>query len=164
MSIKTFFKSKRIIYTNQFQPGELRMKFIYQGIKYLRIAFTNLQKVRGFNPTTDILSSQVIKVLVIPSPFKTWRCKLVGTNAKPIIKFPKRKKNMERNAVVSIAQLELGDRFYKLSDKTKTVWNYLGIIKNKAEAIKDFDKWPTPIAKHTQVVFLTKKQKHNSGS
>ena len=77
--IKKFFKSKRIIYSTVFAPAEFVTSFTgSDGKKYIRIAVTNKQKIRGHNPTTDIFIHQVYGIRKLPSPFKIWAFKKVG--------------------------------------------------------------------------------------
>lgn len=76
--IKKFFHSKKIIYSQRMIPGELVKIFSHKGKRYVRIQFTNKVKFKGTIPTTDIFYSDVTGIRKLPSPFKTWRCKLVG--------------------------------------------------------------------------------------
>jgi hypothetical protein len=77
-----FFKSKKIIYSRKLIPGELVRIFTHQGRRYVRIQFTNRVKFKGSIPTTDIYYSDITGVRKMPSPFKVWRCKLVGRKAR----------------------------------------------------------------------------------
>ncbi len=69
------------------------------------------------------------------------------------------------NTVTTIHQLNIGDRFYKLQDKTKTVWEKVeGEVKKtyyqtyRHFAKRDNDKFSQPFQSSTPVVFLRQKQ------
>ena len=78
MSIRTFFKSKKIISSLDYQPAELIKRFTHKGKKYLRVAFTNRIKYQGTLPITDIPFDRVTGIRKLPSPFRKWLYGLVG--------------------------------------------------------------------------------------
>ena len=94
MKIKAFFKSKRIIYSVKYQPGQLVKVFVHKRQKYCRIAFTNRIKIKGHWPITDVKFSEVTGIRKLPSPFKVWLYGLV--KLKPRATFYKMEPNKTR--------------------------------------------------------------------
>ncbi len=77
-----FFKSKKIIHSKKWMPGEMLASFKYKGQKYVRIAFKNKVMYEGKWPITDVPFSQVTGIRILPSPFKTALYKLFGRKAR----------------------------------------------------------------------------------
>lgn len=82
MNLKKYFKSKKIIYTGKFSPGELVKVFQYRGKKFVRIAFSNKVKIKGMVPVTDVPFDQVTAIRKLPTPFKKKMYSLAGLKAK----------------------------------------------------------------------------------
>lgn len=68
---------------------------------------------------------------------------------------------MERNTITKINALKVGDRFYKLHDRKKTVWTKTDHAPKKTNyytytnfANTDDKMYPEPFKHDTQVVFL----------
>ena len=68
---------------------------------------------------------------------------------------------MERNTQTEAKNLRIGDRFYKVTDKGKKVWE-MAAHESKQTKYRtynywckgDTDKFPSPINHDTQVIFL----------
>ncbi len=80
--IRRFFHSKKLVHSEKYAPAEFVKIFTHGNTRYVRIAFTNKQKVRGFNPTTDIRWCDVAGFRKLPSPFKVWLYGLFNRKAK----------------------------------------------------------------------------------
>jgi len=77
-----FFKSKKIIHSKHWMPGEMLTSFKYKGLKYVRIAFKNKVLIEGTWPITDVQLKDVLGIRVLPSPFKKALCKFFGVKAR----------------------------------------------------------------------------------
>lgn len=73
---------------------------------------------------------------------------------------------MERNTITTAGQLKIGDRFYRVNDKKKIVWEKVpsDIKITHFQTYKHFAstpgmKFPQAINKDTKVVFLRHKDK-----
>lgn len=72
---------------------------------------------------------------------------------------------MERNTVTTMYHLKIGDRFYKCSDKKKTVWTKVEAETKQTHfqtykhfGILDGEKYPVAFKSDTQVIFLRHNQ------
>ncbi|MFL5808067.1 MAG: hypothetical protein ACJ749_01020 [Flavisolibacter sp.] len=72
---------------------------------------------------------------------------------------------MERNTQTTISELKIGDRFYKPTDKKKTVWEKVpgDAVVTKYQTYKNFaitagEKYPVMMQKQTIVIFLRHKE------
>jgi hypothetical protein len=74
-------------------------------------------------------------------------------------------KDMERNTPTTIGELQIGDRFYKCSDKKKQVWEKVEseVKQTHFQTYRHFAKqpgmrFPQPMNKATAVIFLRHKE------
>lgn len=82
MKILKLFRSKKIIYTGLWKPGELVKTHRFRGKKYARIAFTSMIKYQGFLPITDVPFEEITAIRKLPSPAKKWLYSLFGVKAR----------------------------------------------------------------------------------
>jgi len=75
------------------------------------------------------------------------------------------KQFMERNTQTTVYHLQIGDRFYKVNDKKKWVYEMVeGEVKQthfqtyKHFALKDGERYPDAIKSITEVIFLRHKE------
>jgi hypothetical protein len=71
---------------------------------------------------------------------------------------------MERNTKTAIYNLQIGDRFFKLNDKKKEVWEKVGhhIKQTKYQtysnfAKRDYERFASAFKSDTEVIFLRHK-------
>lgn len=60
---------------------------------------------------------------------------------------------MERNSLTTFRELQIGDRFYKLSDKKKKVWE----VYMEGKAMGDQDVYGVAFKPETEIIFLRNK-------
>ena len=78
-AIRNYFRRKVMVHSSKFHPAELvKVHMGWDGKKYVRIAFTNRQKIPGHHPVTDIEMKHVIGYRRIPSRFDKHLYRLVG--------------------------------------------------------------------------------------
>ena len=61
---------------------------------------------------------------------------------------------MQRYTLTTAGKLSAGDRFYKVTDKNKTIYQVQELYHSLVVVKKDNGKWPENMKKELEVIFL----------